>query len=155
MMFCIPPGRLDTIPQERAVWEGRGGGGEGEGRGRRGERGGEVEEGAEGRRRRREGEEERRRGGKRRKEEKGRTKRERGRTSGEGVKIERREVSFPDQGLSGNGTNPEGMHYMTDTCACLPPVIWPGTEPNTCLTRTQRKAHEMNAFPPNTKSALL
>ena len=24
MMFCIPPGRLDTIPHERAVWEGRG-----------------------------------------------------------------------------------------------------------------------------------
>ena len=24
MMFCIPPGRLDTIPHERAVWERRG-----------------------------------------------------------------------------------------------------------------------------------
>ena len=55
MMFCIPPGRLDTIPHERAVWEGRG---------RREER---REEG----------------GGEHR----------RGRTSGEGVKIETREMS--------------------------------------------------------------
>ena len=29
MMFCIPPGRLDTIPHERAVWEGGGGGSRG------------------------------------------------------------------------------------------------------------------------------
>ena len=43
MMFCIPPGRLDTIPHERAVWEGRERREEGaeEGGGRREEGGGE------------------------------------------------------------------------------------------------------------------
>ena len=89
MMFCIPPGRLDTIPQERAVWEGRGRGRRGgEERGIEGGGGGsrecqerrEERRGGGGKERRRGGEGEekrgRRRGGERRRKEEGRTNRE-------------------------------------------------------------------------------